>query len=62
LEGEGRARIEKLTEFTGGQSFFPSSIHDLQDICFKLGVEIKNQRKSGRGFGRGRSSKFNLCG
>jgi Ca-activated chloride channel family protein len=43
LEGEGRARIEKLTEFTGGESFFPSSVHDLQDICFKLGVEIKNQ-------------------
>jgi Ca-activated chloride channel family protein len=42
-EGEGRARIEKLTEFTGGQSFFPKSVYDLEDICFKLGIEIKNQ-------------------
>jgi Ca-activated chloride channel family protein len=39
----GRARIEELTKLTGGQSFFPDSIYGLEDICFKIGVEIKNQ-------------------
>ncbi len=43
-DGEvGRARIEELTKLTGGQSFFPNSIYGLEDICFKIGVEIKNQ-------------------
>ena len=39
----GRDLIEKLTELTGGQSFFPDSVHELEDIGFKIGVEIKNQ-------------------
>jgi len=43
FEGQGRALIEKLTELTGGRSFFPNSVHDLQEISFKLGVEIKSQ-------------------
>lgn len=42
-DGVGRDLIEKLTELTGGQSFFPDSVHKLEDICFKIGVEIKSQ-------------------
>ena len=42
-DGVGRDLIEKLTELTGGQSFFPDSVHELEDIGFKIGVEIKNQ-------------------
>lgn len=42
-DATGRARIEELTELTGGQSFFPNSLLELGDICFRIGVEIKNQ-------------------
>jgi Ca-activated chloride channel homolog len=42
-DGVGRDLIEKLTELTGGQSFFPDSVQKLEDICFKIGVEIKSQ-------------------
>lgn len=42
-DGSGRARLEQLTGLTGGQSFFPDSVSGLADICFKVGVEIKNQ-------------------
>ncbi len=42
-DGVGRDLIEKLTELTGGQSFFPDSVHQLEDTCFKIGVEIKSQ-------------------
>ena len=42
-DGVGRDLIEKLTELTGGQSFFPDSVHELEDIGFKIGVEIKSQ-------------------
>ena len=42
-DGVGRDRIEELTELTGGQSFFPNSVYSLEDICFRIGVEIKNQ-------------------
>jgi len=42
-DGVGRDLIERLTELTGGQSFFPDSVHQLEDICFKIGVEIKSQ-------------------
>jgi Ca-activated chloride channel family protein len=42
-DGVGRNLIEKLTGLTGAQSFFPDSVHQLEDICFKIGVEIKSQ-------------------
>jgi len=42
-DGVGRDLIEKLTELTGGQSFFPDSVQELKDICFKIGVAIKSQ-------------------
>jgi len=39
----GRALIEELSELTGGKAFFPSSINELEDICEKIAVELKNQ-------------------
>ena len=39
----GRAMIEELTDLTGGRSFFPDSVYDLEDICTKISVELKNQ-------------------
>jgi Ca-activated chloride channel family protein len=39
----GRAMIEELAELTGGQSFFPDSVYELEDICTKIAVELKNQ-------------------
>jgi Ca-activated chloride channel family protein len=39
----GRAMIEELAELTGGGSFFPDSVYELEDICTKIAVELKNQ-------------------
>jgi len=39
----GRAMVEELAELTGGQSFFPDSVYELEDICTKIAVELKNQ-------------------
>src|SRR5205814_7327363 len=39
----GRAMIEELSELTGGRAFFPDSIYELEDICTKIAVELKNQ-------------------
>jgi Ca-activated chloride channel family protein len=39
----GRALIEELSELTGGRSFFPDSVYELEDICTKIAVELKNQ-------------------
>jgi Ca-activated chloride channel homolog len=39
----GRAMIEELTDLTGGRSFFPDSVYELEDICTKIAVELKNQ-------------------
>jgi Ca-activated chloride channel family protein len=39
----GRALIEELAEITGGRAFFPNSVYDLEDICTKIAVELKNQ-------------------
>ncbi len=39
----GRALIEELTELTGGRAFFPDSVYELEDICTKIAVELKNQ-------------------
>ena len=39
----GRAIIEDLVEITGGRAFFPDSVDELQDICEKIAVELKNQ-------------------
>ena len=39
----GRALIEELSEVTGGRSFFPNSVYELEDITTKIAVELKNQ-------------------
>ena len=39
----GRANIDELAETTGGRSFFPNSVYELEDITTKIAVELKNQ-------------------
>jgi Ca-activated chloride channel family protein len=39
----GRALLEELADLTGGHAFFPDSVYDLEDICTKIAVELKNQ-------------------
>jgi len=39
----GRVMLEELADLTGGHAFFPDSIYDLEDICTKIAVELKNQ-------------------
>src|SRR5262245_32064859 len=39
----GRAMVEELSDITGGRAFFPDSVYDLEDICTKIAVELKNQ-------------------
>jgi Ca-activated chloride channel family protein len=35
--------IDELSDVTGGRAFFPGSVYDLEDICTKIAVELKNQ-------------------
>ena len=30
-------------QISGGRAFFPDSVHELEDICTKIGVELRNQ-------------------
>jgi Ca-activated chloride channel family protein len=39
----GRALIQELSELTGGRAFFPGSVYELEDICTKIAIELKNQ-------------------
>ena len=39
----GRAMVEELSELTGGRAFFPDSVYELEDICTKIAIELKNQ-------------------
>jgi Ca-activated chloride channel family protein len=39
----GRGLVEELSELTGGRSFFPDSVYELEDICTKIAIELKNQ-------------------
>jgi Ca-activated chloride channel family protein len=39
----GRAIIEDLVQISGGRAFFPDSVYELEDICTKIGVELRNQ-------------------
>jgi len=39
----GRVMIEELADLTGGRAFFPDSAYELEDICTKIAVELKNQ-------------------
>ena len=35
--------VEELSDLTGGRAFFPDSVYELEDICTKIAVELKNQ-------------------
>ncbi len=39
----GRAILEEMTELTGGKAYFPNSAYELEDICTKIAIELKNQ-------------------
>ena len=39
----GRATIKDLVETTGGRAFFPNSTNQLDDICTRIAIELKNQ-------------------
>ena len=44
VEGSnGRAIVEDLVGITGGRAFFPESVYELEDICAKIAIELKNQ-------------------
>jgi len=40
---EGRIIIGDLVETTGGRAFFPNSVNQLEDICTRIALELKNQ-------------------
>jgi Ca-activated chloride channel family protein len=40
---DGRAVIEDLAQISGGQAFFPDSVDELEDICNKIAIELRNQ-------------------
>jgi Ca-activated chloride channel homolog len=39
----GRSVLEEMTEITGGRAYFPNSVYELEDICTKIALELKNQ-------------------
>lgn len=39
----GRGVLEEMTETTGGKAYFPNSVYELEDICVKIALELKNQ-------------------
>jgi Ca-activated chloride channel homolog len=39
----GRGVLEAMTEITGGKAYFPNSVYELEDICVKIAIELKNQ-------------------
>ena len=38
----GRTTIEDLVGIAGGRAFFPQSVYELDDICAKIALELKN--------------------
>jgi Ca-activated chloride channel family protein len=40
---EGRRTISDIVETSGGKAFFPNSVDQLNDICTKIAIELKNQ-------------------
>jgi Ca-activated chloride channel family protein len=40
---EGRTTISDLVETSGGRAFFPNSVNQLDDICTRIALELKNQ-------------------
>ena len=39
----GRGVLEKITTMTGGSAYFPNSVYELEDICTKIAIGLKNQ-------------------
>jgi Ca-activated chloride channel homolog len=39
----GRGVLEEMTGITGGKAYFPNSVYELEDICVKIAIELKNQ-------------------
>ena len=39
----GRSVLEEMAEITGGKAYFPNSVYELEDICTKIAIELKNQ-------------------
>jgi Ca-activated chloride channel homolog len=39
----GRSVLDEMTEITGGKAYFPNSVYELEDICVKIAIELKNQ-------------------
>ena len=39
----GQTTITDLVETTGGRAFFPSSPNQMEDICTRIAIELKNQ-------------------
>jgi Ca-activated chloride channel family protein len=39
----GQSTIGDLVETTGGRAFFPNAASQLQDICTRIAIELKNQ-------------------
>ena len=39
----GRGIIQQITKITGGRAYFPNSVYELEDICTKIAIELKNQ-------------------
>ena len=39
----GRGILEKITAMTGGSAYFPNSVYELEDICTKIAIGLKNQ-------------------
>src|SRR5262247_2528935 len=55
----GRQVIEDLVQITGGRAFFPDSVDELEDICTKIGLELRNQYVLGyRSTNRARDGKW----
>jgi len=42
-EPDGRPIIEDLAQISGAQAFFPDSVDELEDICNKIAIELRNQ-------------------
>ncbi len=40
---DGQAIIEDLAQISGGRAFFPDSVDELEDICNKIALELRNQ-------------------
>jgi Ca-activated chloride channel family protein len=40
---EGRMVIGDLVETSGGRAFFPNSVNQLEDICTRIAIELRNQ-------------------